>query len=103
MAGTVFEAAAPSHNPGERKHAAARSWQLDGPSHGWPWRARVVHGHAYEDPGTVLRTALRAFRGVHTPDRPLDVATDEAVLNATRVTPTLIRRMCLLSGHTGYT
>jgi hypothetical protein len=31
------------------------------------------------------------------------VATDEAMVNAKRVTPQLIRRMCLLSKHTGYT
>lgn len=53
----------------------------------------------------VLRTYLRAFRGVHKPYLHLYVATYEAMVNTKHVTPALIRRMCLeiVSMHTGYT
>ena len=64
---------------------------------------REGHGHACEGAGAALRTYLRAFRGVHKQHLHLDVATYEAMVHAKRVTPELIRRMCLLSGHTGYT
>ena len=52
-----------------------------------------------------LRTYLRTFRGVHKRYLHLYVATDEAMLNAKRVTPHLIQRMCLgdLDVHIGYT
>jgi transposase len=64
---------------------------------------REVHCNSCEGAGAALRTSLRAFRGVHKQDLHLYVATYEAMVNAKRVTPELIRRMCLLSGHTGYT
>jgi hypothetical protein len=66
---------------------------------------REVHCHTCEGAGAALRTYLRAFRGVHQQYLHLDVATYEAMINAKRITPDLIRRMCLgdLSGHTGYT
>jgi hypothetical protein len=48
---------------------------------------------------------LRAFRGVHKQYLHLYVATYEAMVNAKRITPELICRMCLgnLSRHTDYT
>ena len=66
---------------------------------------REVHGNTCEGAGAALRTYLRAFRGVHKQYLHLYVATYEAMVNAKRITPDLIRRMCLgdLSGHTGYT
>jgi hypothetical protein len=54
-----------------------------------------VHGHSCEGAGAALRTSLRAFRGVHKPYLHLSVATYEAMVNARRITPELIRRMCL--------
>jgi transposase-like protein len=55
--------------------------------------------------GAALRTYLRAFRGVHKRYLHLYVATYEAMVNIKRVTPTLIRRMCIchLFTYTGYT
>jgi transposase len=64
---------------------------------------REVHCNSCEGAGAALRTYLRAFRGVHKQYLHLYVATYEAMCNAKRVTSELIRRMCLLSGHTGYT
>jgi transposase-like protein len=66
---------------------------------------REVHGHTREGAGAALRTYLRTFRGVHKQYLHLYVATYEAMINAKRITPEWIRRMCLkdLSGHTGYT
>jgi hypothetical protein len=58
-----------------------------------------------EGAGPALCTYVRAFRGVHKPYLHLYVATYEAMVDAKRISPELIRRMCLgdLSGHTGYT
>jgi hypothetical protein len=55
--------------------------------------------------GAALRTYLRAFRGVHKQYLYRYVATYEALINATRVTPHLIRRMCVgdPAAHTSYT
>ena len=55
--------------------------------------------------GAALRTYLCAFRGVHKRYLHLYVATYEAMVNIKRVTPTLIRRMCIchLFTYTGYT
>jgi transposase-like protein len=66
---------------------------------------REGHCHTCEGAGAGLRTYLRPFRGVHKPYLHLYVATDEAMINTKRVTPTLIQRMCLrdLSAYTGYT
>jgi hypothetical protein len=66
---------------------------------------REVQCNTCEGAGAALRTYLRAFRGVHKQYRHLSVVTYEAMVNATRLTPELIRRMCLgdWSGHTGYT
>jgi hypothetical protein len=66
---------------------------------------REVHCNTCEGAGAALRTYLRAFRGVHKQYLHLYVATYEAMVNTTRVTPTLIRRMCVrrLSAHASYT
>jgi hypothetical protein len=67
--------------------------------------AREVHGNPCEGAGAALRTSLRAFRGVHQQYLHLYVATDEALVNAKRITPHVIRRMCVgaWSPHTSYT
>jgi transposase-like protein len=66
---------------------------------------RKVHCNSCEGAGAALRTYLRAFRGVHKPYLHLYVATYEAMVNTKRVTPELLRRMCIgnLAVHTGYT
>jgi transposase len=78
-----------------------REWARDDHGDG----QREVHGHTCEGAGAALRTYLRAFRGVHKRYLHLDVATYEAMINTKRVTPQLIRRMCIvnLSIHVGYT
>ena len=78
-----------------------REWARDDDGDG----RREVHCNTCEGAGAALRTYLRAFRGVHKQYLHLYVATYEAMVNAKRITPALIRRMCLgsLSGHTGYT
>lgn len=52
-----------------------------------------VHCNTCEGAGAALRTYLRAFRGVHKRSLHCYVATYEAMLNAKRGTPQLIRRM----------
>jgi transposase len=66
---------------------------------------REVHCNTCEGAGAALRTYLRAFRGVHKQYLHLYVATYEAMVNTKRVTPKLIRRMCVrnLSAHSSYT
>jgi hypothetical protein len=65
---------------------------------------REVHCNTCEGAGAALRTYRRAFRGVHKQYLHLSVATDEAMVNTKRVTPTLIRRVCILnlSAYSGY-
>ena len=58
---------------------------------------REVHCNTCEGAGGALRTSLRAFRGVHKQYLHLYVATYEAMVNTKRVTPTPIRRMCILN------
>jgi hypothetical protein len=66
---------------------------------------REVYCTTCEGAGEALRTYLRAFRRVHKQYLHLDVATYEAIVNTKRVTPHLIRRMCVrdLSAYFGYT
>jgi hypothetical protein len=66
---------------------------------------RAVHGTSCAGAGAALRTDLRVVRGVHQPSLPRYLATYAAMVNATRVTPYLIRRMCVgpWSAHTDYT
>jgi transposase len=80
---------------------SAREWARDDDGDG----RREVHCNSCEGAGAALRTYRRVFRGVHTQYRHLYGATDEAMVNTQRVTPQLIRRMCVvdLSSHTGYT
>jgi transposase-like protein len=68
-----------------------REWARDDNGDG----QREVHCNTCEGAGTALRTYLRAFRGVHKQYLHLYVATYEAMVNAKRVTPELIQRMCL--------
>jgi transposase-like protein len=109
------------HIPPNRTGLSTDEWQSDDGSHaahatvGHGTRAwardddrngrREVHGHSCEGAGTALRTSLRTFRGVHKPYWHLYVATYEAMVNTTRVTPHLIHRMCIgdPSAHPGYT
>jgi transposase-like protein len=80
---------------------SVREWARDEDGDG----RREVHCHSCEGAGAALRTYLRAFRGVHKPYLYLYVATYEAMVNTTRVTPHLIRRMCIdnLAAHSSYT
>jgi len=95
---------------------AALSWQAFVPCHVChgvhEWArddegdgSREGHGHTCEGAGAALRTDLRAFLGVHKPYVHLYRPTYEAMVNAKRVTPDLIRRMGVgdLSVHAGYT
>jgi len=63
------------------------------------------HCHTCEGAGAALWTYLRVFWGVHKRYLHLYVATYEAMVHATRVTPNLIQRMCVsnISAHIGYT
>jgi hypothetical protein len=78
--------------------------------HQWAWDddgdgRHEVHCNTCEGAGAALRTYLRAFRGLHKQYLHLYVAMYEAMLNTQRVTPTLIRRMCVcdLFTYTGAT
>jgi hypothetical protein len=66
---------------------------------------REAHCNACEGAEAALRTYLLVFRGVRQQYLHLYVATYEAMASAKRVTPDLIRRMCVgnLSAYTGYT
>jgi transposase len=55
---------------------------------------REVHCNSCEGAGAALRTFLRPFRGVHKRYLTFYVAAYEALVNAKRVTPALICRMC---------
>ena len=89
----------------DRAHATVRhgvrEWARDDDGDG----QREVHCNTCEGAGAALRTYLRAFRGVHKRYLHLYVATYEAMVNTKRVTPMLIRRMCIraLPGYAGYT
>jgi transposase len=86
-------------------HATVRhgihQWARDADGDG----RREVHCNTCEGAGAALRTYLRVFRGVHKQYLHLYVATYEALVNAKRVTPHLIRRMCVgsWSAYTDYT
>jgi transposase-like protein len=86
-------------------HATVRhgvhEWALDDNSDG----RCEVHCYTCEGAGAALRAYVRAFRGVHKQYLHPYVATYEAMLNARRITPDLMRRMCLgdLSRHIDYT
>jgi len=88
----------PSHAP---VCHGVHEWARDADGDG----GREVHRNSCEGAGAALRTYLWAFRGVHKQDLYHYVATDEAMRDAKRVTPQLIRRMCVgnLAAHTSYT
>jgi transposase len=94
-----------SYGGSHPSHATVRhgvhEWARDDDGDG----RREVHCNTCEGAGAALRTYLRAFRGVHKQYLHLYVATYEAMLNANRVTPHLIQRMCIgdLEAHIGYT
>ena len=94
-----------SYRGGHPAHATVRhglyEWARDEDGDG----RREVHYNTCAGAGATVWTYLRAFRGVHKQYLHLYVATYEAMVNAKRITPDPIRRMCLgnLSGHTGYT
>jgi transposase len=56
---------------------------------------REVHCNSCEGAGAGLRTYLRMFRGVHKKYLKLYVAVYETMVNAKRITASVIRRMCL--------
>src|SRR5262245_24150277 len=107
--------------PRQRAVLYTDAWQSDHGSHpahatvrhgGHEWARddngdgrREVHCHSCEGAGAALRTYMRGFRGVHTQYLYHDVATYEARCNAKRVTPQLIRRMCVgnQAAHASYT
>jgi transposase len=78
-----------------------REWARDDDGDG----QREVHCNTCEGAGAALRTYLRTFRGVHKQYLHLYIATYEAMVNAKRVTPELIQRMCVgdRSAHSTYT
>jgi transposase len=84
-----------SYRGGHPVHATVRhgvyEWARDDDGDGH----REVHCHTCEGAGAALRTYLCAFRGVHKPYLHLYVATYEAMVHAKRITPELLRRMCL--------
>ena len=57
-------------------------------------RRREVHCNSCEGAGAALRTYLRPFRGVHKYFLAEYVATFEALMNAKRITPAVVQRMC---------
>jgi transposase-like protein len=55
---------------------------------------REVHCNSCEGAGAALRTYLRPFRGVHKYFLAEYVATFETMMNAKRITPAVVQRMC---------
>jgi len=82
-----YHGMAPAHaTVNHSKHEWARDDDGDG--------VREVHCNSCEGAGAALRTFLRVFRGVHKRYLTDYVSTYEALVNAKRVTPVLICRMC---------
>jgi transposase-like protein len=94
-----------SYHGSHPAHATVRhgvhEWARDDDGDG----RREVHCNSCEGAGAAFRTYLRVFRGVHKQYLYLYVATYEAMFNAKRVTPQLIRRMCVgdPTAHASYT
>ena len=65
---------------------------------------REVHCNTCEGAGAGLRTYLRAFRGVHKYYLAEYVATYETMLNAKRISPSVLQHMCGVSHpqHSSY-
>jgi transposase-like protein len=85
---------------GRVKHGI-KEWARDDDGDG----VREVHCNTCEGAGTGLRSYLRAFRGVHKYHLAEYVATYETMLNAKRITPAVVQRMCLAPDplHSGCT
>ena len=69
-----------------------REWARDDDADG----VREVHCHGCAGAGAALRTYGRSFRGVHKKYLDRDVATCEGRTNAKRLTPAILRRVCLI-------
>jgi transposase len=69
---------------------SVKEWARDDDGDG----VREVHCNSCEGAGAGLRTFLRPFRGVHKYYLADYVATYETIVNAKRITPTVVRRMC---------
>jgi hypothetical protein len=84
-----------------RDAAGRREWARDDDGDG----IREAHCNTCEGAGAGLRTFLRAFRGVHKFYLAEYVAAYETMTNAKRVTPEVVRRMCLTApqAQTDYT
>ncbi len=84
-----------------RDEAGRREWARDDDGDG----IREVHCNTCEGAGAGLRTFLRMFRGVHKFYLAEYVACYETMTNAKRITPDVLRRMCLLpkQAQTNYT
>ena len=67
-----------------------REWARDDDGDG----RREVHCNSCEGAGAALRTYLRVFRGVHYFYLAEYVATFETMMNAKRISPAIIFRMC---------
>jgi transposase len=82
-------------------HHGVHEWARDDDGDG----RREVHCNTCEGAGAAFRSYLRSFGGVHKRYLHLYVATYEAMVNTKRVTPKLIRRMCIIdpSMHPGDT
>jgi transposase-like protein len=78
--------------PHRRVKHGEKEWARDDDGDG----KREVHCNSCEGAGAGLRTFLRAFRGVHKYYLAEYVATYETMLNAKRITPTVVQRMCRL-------
>lgn len=78
-----------------------REWARDDDGDG----VREVHCNTCEGAGAGLRTFLRVFRGVHKFYLAEYVACYETMTNAKRITPEVVRRMCLIpnQAQTNYT
>jgi hypothetical protein len=97
----AWQSARGSHPAHATVRHGVHAWARDDDGDG----RREVHCNTGEGAGAGLRTDVRVFRGGHKPSLHRYVATDDATVKAKRVTPDLIRRMCVgnLSAHTGYT
>ena len=84
-----------------RDASGQREWARDDDGDG----VREAHCNTCEGAGAGLRTFLRGFRGVHKFYLAEYVATYEAMTNAKRVTPEIVRQMCFTAplAHTDYT
>jgi transposase len=85
---------------GSVKHGE-KEWARDDDGDG----KREVHCNSCEGGGAGLRTYLRGFRGVHKYYLAEYVATYETMINAKRISPPIVQRMCRFPAllHSGCT